>query len=366
MAIINKLRSAFIIVILLPILGLTAYGEESNRAVVIAEDVVLRESTNEESKVLENLSIGEHVEIISNKNNWYKLKLASGTTGWVFNKFIVPLDPQKHQVKKGIIRANNLNFREKPDLNSNILFQLSKDDEVQILDSKDNWYNVIVDLSKKGWVYSDYVEVKLDYPLGQLIDAGVNLRKKPSLDGDIIDKLNLNSYVYIKDYRNSWYNVLTTDNKVGWIYKEVLNPVIEDKKTLAVSRSASRISIGIIKSAKELLGKPYVYGAEGPSSFDCSGFTYYLFKKYNINLPRTAREQSTVGTKISRGSLQMADLIFFDTSGSYNGEITHVGIYIGGGKFIHASSGKNSQKVVISNLNEGYYKSRFVVAKRVV
>ena len=115
--------------------------------------------------------------------------------------------------------------------------------------------------------------------------------------------------------------------------------------------------------AKKHLGKRYVWGAVGPKSFDCSGFTKYVCKKSGISLPRTSINQSRVGKRVARANLVAGDLLFFDTSKRRKGYINHVGIYIGNNKFIHASSGK--RKVVITSLNKPFYKSRFKWGSRV-
>ncbi len=118
-----------------------------------------------------------------------------------------------------------------------------------------------------------------------------------------------------------------------------------------------------LKEARKHLGKKYVWGANGPKTFDCSGFTCYISNKNGIKLPRTSVRQAEVGKKITRPDLKAGDLIFFDTSKERKGVVNHVGIYIGGNKFIHASSGAN--KVVISSLNQGFYKQRFKWGRRI-
>ena len=97
--------------------------------------------------------------------------------------------------------------------------------------------------------------------------------------------------------------------------------------------------------------------------FDCSGFTKYVFAKSDIYLERTAEEQSTQGTKVLKANLKPGDLIFFDNNGRRN-SINHVGIYIGGGRFIHASTPRTG--VIISELSETYYQRNYMRARRVI
>ena len=117
----------------------------------------------------------------------------------------------------------------------------------------------------------------------------------------------------------------------------------------------------IISTAKSFLGVPYVWGGQSPSGFDCSGYINYVFGKHGITLPRTAAEQFNVGTSVSKSNLIPGDLVYFTT---YKEGPSHVGIYLGNGEFIHASSGK--EEVTISNLSSNYYTSRYIGAKRVI
>ncbi len=106
------------------------------------------------------------------------------------------------------------------------------------------------------------------------------------------------------------------------------------------------------------LGSKYVWAEEGPYCYDCSGLTYYNFGTMGIEIPRVANAQFRNGTPIPRSELQKGDLVFFG-----NGRrATHVGIYIGNGKFEHASSAK--QRVVISSLNKPYYRRHYMGARR--
>lgn len=114
------------------------------------------------------------------------------------------------------------------------------------------------------------------------------------------------------------------------------------------------------KSAYGFLGTRYRFGGSSRSGIDCSSFVQHVFRDLEVSLPRTAREQFEVGNAVAPGDLQKGDLIFFATYASYP---SHVGIYLGNNKMIHASS--RDRRVVISSLNTSYYRSRFLGAKRI-
>ncbi len=116
----------------------------------------------------------------------------------------------------------------------------------------------------------------------------------------------------------------------------------------------------VISTAKSLIGIPYVWGGTTTIGFDCSGFTQYVLSKNGISVPRTAAEQYTVGTSVSKSNLRAGDLVFFTT---YKAGPSHLGIYLGDGNFIHASSSKG---VTISSLSSDYYSSRYIGARRVM
>lgn len=113
--------------------------------------------------------------------------------------------------------------------------------------------------------------------------------------------------------------------------------------------------------AASLIGRPYVWGAEGPRTFDCSGLTQYVFRQFDVKLPRRAVSQSKVGDPIGR-RLQRGDLVFFGDD-ERKALVTHVGIYEGRGHMIEAS--KRAGRVRRSNLNEAFWADRFMFARRV-
>jgi hypothetical protein len=113
-------------------------------------------------------------------------------------------------------------------------------------------------------------------------------------------------------------------------------------------------------TVNELLGAKYKYGGTTPDGFDCSGFTQYVFKAFGIDLPHQSKAQAKEGTYVEKKDLRPGDLVFFNTNGK---DISHVGIYLGDGVFVHSASNKG---VVKSKLSESYYAQRYVTARRIL
>ncbi|MDG0791359.1 C40 family peptidase [Cohnella ginsengisoli] len=126
--------------------------------------------------------------------------------------------------------------------------------------------------------------------------------------------------------------------------------------------AATPESLALLSFGKQYIGTPYLYGAASglTTAFDCSSFVQYIFGNEGTKLPRTAAAIAGKGTKVTKGSLSVGDLVFFSSSNNWIG---HVAIYAGSGKILHAST---SQGVTVSNMNSAYWKSRYVTAKRIL
>lgn len=167
------------------------------------------------------------------------------------------------------------------------------------------------------------------------------------------------------------YLVSAIDNKDGDVTADVSVGNIDTNTTgnksvefsvldAAGNKSVASLSVKvytpgtkILETAYTKLGSPYKWGATGPNSFDCSGFTSWVYRQHGISLSRTAQAQSQGGVAVDRSNLQPGDLVFF---GSGTGRITHVGIYVGDGKMIH--SPQTGDVVKISALHKNYVCAR--------
>lgn len=169
--------------------------------------------------------------------------------------------------------------------------------------------------------------------------------------------------VAIKDFRDKFYIIVDdkgNEFEVNESYIELRN-TREKVSRSNVSRRASSVT-NVIEAAYNALGKPYVGGDTGKKGYDCSGLTYSLYlSQLNIKLNRSSRDQVKDGIEVNKADLIPGDLVFFRTTGK---GIGHVGLYIGDGNMIHASSGR--KQVMITGLEEAYYKQRYVTARRII
>lgn len=204
-------------------------------------------------------------------------------------------------------------------------------------------------------------EIKaLKESLEQLDDSDYQ-KAKEYLDNFVERELdnNKDEVEYLYEYVDQM-EVRENDNYVANNPAPAQAPVQSNNQTYTYSYNIYKESLsGVIESAYNQLGKPYVWGAGGANAFDCSGLTSYLYGQVGIGLPHNAQQQSYVGYEVD--DIQQGDLLFF--GGSRN-NITHVGIYVGEGKMIHAAN--PGRGVVLDNVGSPWYSSRIVSVRRIV
>lgn len=184
-------------------------------------------------------------------------------------------------------------------------------------------------------------------------------------------------YLHLEDISNlqNFSKTLLTeyienDNSSNYLYNPKFENIIPHSlilytnNTMNVEDKTTKSDL-IEKKAKKLLGKKYLWGATGPNKFDCSGFTQCIYNKIGIKIPRVSKNQAKIGEYIPFNKLKKGDLIFFEGSKEKEGQVSHVGIYLGHNNFIHASS--KAKEVIISNFKKNpFYKKRFLWGRKII
>jgi len=135
------------------------------------------------------------------------------------------------------------------------------------------------------------------------------------------------------------------------------SPEIPEQTTIRASDEVASKAVGY---AREMLGKPYLYAGETPAGFDCSGLVKYSYGRAGISMPRDTQSQHRMSVLVSMHGLREGDLLFFDQEGKKK---SHVGIYLGNGRFIHAPS--SGGKVRTDSINQEFWKKHLVEARRI-
>ena len=275
----------------------------------------------------------------------------------------------------GIVKARGgLRLRSQATTASETMAIARYGDSVVVISRHGDWckvnYNLMV-----GYMHSDYLTLKdrenVDLGTGAIDGSVVNMRSRPTTDSSIVTQLRRNDEVDIFGFNCGWYKV-NAAGKIGYIRSDLIKlleipsknyganaqnkPSTEDEPTEETVTDGQKIAT----YAQGYVGCPYVYGGTTPSGFDCYGFVQYIYRQFGITINRTATAQLANGYWVARDEMKPGDLVFF----GYGSTASHVGIYIGDGKFVHAQNSNTG--VVITDLSVSYYDNRYLCARRIV
>ena len=282
-----------------------------------------------------------------------------------------------YDVQGGTVTTSSaVNFRQEATTQSESKGKLSDGTRVAILDEVDGWFKIAYN-GEVGYMSSDYVEsqpiMNIECGGAKITTSVLNMRSGPGTENSIVTKLYEGSVAKIIGINNAWFKV-QYGGETGYISPDYVS-VVPYKSTVtasapvAVSASSGTATTAsgtrqqIIDYAAQFLGCKYVYGGNTPSGFDCSGYVKYVFKHFGVELTRTSASQYSTSVRIKKSELKIGDLVFFSqTAGS--SKVGHVGIYVGGGQFIHAAApGKG---VRYDSLDSSYYSSHYIGSGRVL
>ena len=321
------------------------------------------------------LDEGTKVTYLSSSGNWTKVQYNS-KTGYICSDYLEKEQSTSTTSTMYVTPDVGLNVRKGPGTSYSKVTTLSKGTAVTVHSTSDGWSKITAN-GVEGYVSSEYLSSKkpsssngstsTTKTMYVTPDVGLNVRKGPGTSYSKITKLSKGTAVTVHSTSDGWSKI-TANGVEGYVSSEYLSstkPSTGSSDSSNSSGSTSSSVNAVLNLAAKQLGKPYVWGAQGPSSFDCSGLTYYVYKNAaGVTLPRVSSDQSRYGTTVSKSNLKAGDLVFFDTSGSNNGAVSHVGIYVGNGEMIHASSSK--EKIVQVSIETSYWNNAYVRAKRVL
>ena len=270
----------------------------------------------------------------------------------------------------GTVSADALRLRKEANTSSAILATAAKGDNVVVLEDAGNgWYKVDFQ-TVEGYMSASYLtvaqtaDVTIGYGLVKTGGSSLNVRSGPGTGYGKLFSLNDGAVVTITGISSGWYKI-SYNGKTGYVssdYMVTCKDSAGSRGDASAAPASSSLGQQVVDYAKQFLGKPYVYGASGPNSFDCSGFTTYVYKHFGYTLNRTATGQLSNGTAVSKSELRPGDLVFFKSGGSK--PVSHVGIYVGNGQFIHAST-NGVGEVRYDSLNSTHYNNAYVYARRI-
>lgn len=324
-------------------------AQSGNGKVSVSSRLNVRSGAGTSFGVVGKASNGEVVQLLASTNGWYKIKQANGVVGWVSSQYIVKTNESigggnnsntgsnnngdkgnsgstNVEGTKGKIRSGiRLNVRSGAGTSYSVVGKLNGGDVVQLIEKSGGWYKIKMLSGNTGWISADYVSSTND----SLYESG-------------------NSGSNNNGNNNNGNTGNTGGNSGG--------------QTNPSYGNGSKV----VDYAYTLIGIPYKWGATGPSSFDCSGFTQYVYKNATgVTIPRVSRSQASTGSPVSMGNYAAGDLVYFDTDG--DGVTNHVGIYVGNSKFIHCSGTQtNPNKVKVDSLSGSYWSKALLGARRIV
>mgnify|MGYP001806374338 CR=1 FL=1 len=310
----------------------------------------------------------------------------------------------------GSVNAADVKFRQLPDTSSDIIELLGKDTPLDLIKTEGDWYQVPKG-DVTGDVFAQYVTISAEVPEAPAVipatepvpdasavsalestqpavaetaaaaspapsavtespaavapekkvsvDANtLNIRAAASAESEKLGQMVRDQEAVLLESAGEWTKIRTGNGITGYVLSKYLVPV----GTETVSRGADGLAEELLDIAFSLRGVRYVYGGMSTKGFDCSGFVGYCYNRIGIDTPRSSYEFAGVGTKVSRDALRPGDVLLWDTDGGRRTNISHVGIYLGNDKFIHASTSLG--KVVVASVSG--YQAKYLGARRLL
>lgn len=355
---------------------------------------------------------GMSLQVIGKYGDWYQVRERIDTpVYWMAGELLsIPIEsanlvldvvdssvPALPPPRIGVVKESGLTLRDGPGTNYVAVTTLTNNQNVELLERYQNWYHVAIDRSTEGWVRADFLSVPSDIEkrvitadtipdpspdlVGTIAGDQVNLRLGPDSRHARVDMVNRGTKFTLIGKHKDWVQVSFNNRKV-WVFKELLSvsshvlrrvPNTTDFPALPVApvRNTTKFanvstSSDVANIALQFVGYRYVWGGTTPNSgFDCSGLMQYAFKQVGVTIPRLAASQFSASNGVQVGgydNLAAGDMMFFVNTSGRRG-ITHVSMYIGEGKMVHAMTPRYG--VQISSIYDKYWLDHYYGAVRI-
>jgi uncharacterized protein YgiM (DUF1202 family) len=385
-------------------------------ATVAAERVYLRNGPGTEYDAVGRMSMDTALQVIGRRGDWFQVReRIDSPVYWVSGELLnipetavytlfevadsaIPAPPPP---KVAMVREDGLLLRDGPGTNYVPMAKLNASTQLELLEIYQDWYHVGIPGGSEGWVKGEFLTIETGIVerllvaetipdpnpamVGRIADNSVNLRKGPDSRYAKITQIDAGVQVDVIGKNKDWYQIRLADGTKAWVFSDLLNvtahvarrvPLSKDFKPLPVATRgrpgagaglANIAASGDVASfAVQFVGYRYRWGGASPKSgFDCSGLMSYVYRQFGVNLPRTAASQYSTSYGVQVGpmeNLAPGDLIFFRNTGGRRG-ISHVAMYIGGGRMVHAMTPRYG--VQVSSVWGDYWTKRYYGAIRV-
>ena len=338
----------------------------------VTADVYCRIVPNLSSSKLDKLVAGTKVTVIKVLNSWSCVKYNSNKAAWIPTKLLKEIaseeananvaEKETEQENKttswtGYISVSEAIIRGGPSTDDEIIAEVTRNTTVEIIGEDGDWYKILFNENEA------YIAKRLVSDSVTAESASRNLANRIN-ETDIEEAIQEEPEPVAQEEPQVEEVIEENEieNETSVVYEEPEPEEVVVEEPQVEAPPASSRGEEVVATAKGYLGYDYVYGGSGPYSFDCSGFTMYIFGLYGVELGHGATMQSNEGYYVSRSDLMPGDIVIFRDWD--NEDIGHCGIYIGGGEFIHAAN--PSRGVVIDTLDSGYYYERYICGRRVL
>jgi cell wall-associated NlpC family hydrolase len=348
------------------------------------DSVNVRSGPSTADSVVTTLGYGESVTLTGDASNGWLSVSASGGSGWVYGAFLSQENNSSSSsssssgswagVSGTYYTSDNLNLRASATTRSDTIDTLPRGSEVWLYGEEENGFALASTQSGDGWLNTSYLTSNQPASSASASSSGtgtrytsdsLNLRTSATTRSDVIETLSRGAEVWLYGREENGFTFASTSAGDGWLntaYLTSSRPSSSASQSVIPAATPTSDGQRMVDFAMQYIGLPYVWAGAGPGGFDCSGLTMYVAANVlGIDITHSTVMQFGYGSSVAYGDWAPGDLVFF--ANTYTAGISHVGIYIGDGQFVHAEN--SATGVVVSSLYDSYYAGHYAGARRI-